>query len=279
MRLKIRLGILLICFLSCHQSRLMAEQDSAAPVIIQDQKPFYVHYRLVFPGQTRYSSAVANQKAQHLIDQGAARWDKKTFRWIAKYEEGQAVLSLKDPIPVIKACFGYVAIDGHHHVIASLLMGANRIPILVKADLSHVKENEFWDKAEEHEWVYQWRLDGTKKKPPRSFLALEDDPNRYFATVSVRKIKDKGKQLAKSTGAEYPLWIKIGRGRPFAEFYISDALKQAGIEYNYQMGKEIPQEFVEKARKALVAANLPGIIIVPERLHYSQLQPLISLHR
>lgn len=247
------------------------ETQTAAPSksIKLPSEPFYVHYRKLFPGQTRFSSEIVQREMEEMVDKHAAVWDPQKMKWTFKYCEGHAVLSDRDPIPVIQTSFAYVPIDGHHHIIANIMFGADRVPIKVMADFSDLTEEEFWEEAEKQNLVYLRHLDGSKSLPSRSFLSLEDDPNRYFASISARKLKGKN-ALTTSIGAEYPIWIKIGKGRPFAEFLISDALRQAGIQYTYEMGKEPPEEFVEAARKALVEAKIEGILVVPERVRYTE---------
>lgn len=178
-------------------------------------------------------------------------------------------------IPVVKAYFGYVLIDGHHDVIANLALGAEELRVGVVADLSVLEENEFWEEMEKQGWAYLYDLSGNRNIPPRKFYLLEDDPNRYFAALTVRRYADS--KMAESSGAEYPLWIKIGKDIPFIEFKIADILWRHGFAYEYEMGESSPEEFVETARKILVEANNSGLRIVPQRKHFSELGEFESL--
>jgi hypothetical protein len=110
-------------------------------------------------------------------------------------------------------------------------------------------------------------MQGQKGKIPLLFSELQDDPNRYFAALIARKCKADG-DLKMSIGAEYPVWIKVGKDIPFVEFRISDVLWQKGIIYDYKMGDQPPQQLVEAARKTLVEANVKNLRVVPERTKF-----------
>lgn len=201
----------------------------------------------IHPGQLRYSSINVQEKINKKIERN--------------------VKELKG-IPVVKACFGYVLIDGHHDVISSLALGVEELSAEVVKDLSDLNEDDFWDEMERQGYAYLYDLEGNRKTPPRDFQLLEDDPNRYFAAITARKYAG---DLSKSTGAEYPLWIKIGRDIPFIEFKISDILWRNQIVYQNEWGNTPSEEFIEVARMALTEANEPGIRVVAERVHYSKL--------
>ena len=177
----------------------------------------------------------------------------------------------KKAVPVVKAPFGYILADGHHDVLSSLALEATWIPVKVIADLNELSESEFWDEAEKLGFAYLYDLQGEHKIPPRDFSLLEDDPNRYFAAISARKFLEDG-NFSNSTGADYPLWIKIGKDIPFIEFKIADVMWQHQIIYSYEMGKNPPEDFVEENTSCvLMAENIPGLRLIEERKHYSEL--------
>lgn len=205
----------------------------------------------VFPGQLRYSSLNVQKKMSK------------------KMEKGMPICGGDKGIPVVKSYFGYVLIDGHHDVIASLALGEEELRVRVVADLSNLEGDNFWDEMERQGWAYLYDLDGNRKNPPREFHLLEDDPNRYFVTLTVRHYAKFNS--VESSGAEYPLWLKIGKDIPFIEFKIADILWQHNIIYENEMGTNPPEEFVEEARRVLVEANNPELRIVPQRKHFSEL--------
>ena len=132
------------------------------------------------------------------------------------------------------------------------------IPIFVIKDYTGLSSEEFWPKMEKEEFLYPYTLEN-KKVIPGTWNDLEDDPNYYFALLSACefphpkftsllsawRIAERGSYLY-----TYPLWFKIGR-QPFIEFKISDALNKVGVKYEYSMGDNPPEKFVERVRKVL----------------------------
>ena len=176
-------------------------------------------------------------------------------------------------MPVIEAPFGYVLVDGHHDVLAALALGATRIPVRVVREWKNLSPELFWVKAEEDGLVYLKNFDGTRVLPPKNFKDLVEDPNRYFAAITARKFP-LGEGMP-STGAEYPLWIKIGKDIPFTEFRISDTMFRHGLRYTKGLENEDPpayEQLVEVVRRVLLEDPIKGLRVVPQRVHYSEIQ-------
>ena len=249
---------------------LVATRDVAASHSMQNES-FYLPLEKLFASQLRYSSQNVKEKTIAFEKNGDISWNENQKCWNLKHADGKSALSLERAIPIIIAPFGFAIADGHHHVLASLEVGAQLIPVKVIKRYSDVSQEQFWEQAEVDGLAYPYDLAGARKIPPRTFQELQDDPNRYFASIVARKCKADG-DLSKSKGATYPLWIKVGKDIPFIEFKIADALYQAGIFYTYDMGKKPPKEFIEQAREALVGANIPGLRVVNTHTHYSQLK-------
>ncbi len=222
-------------------------------------EPFYLPCSSLFPAQTRISFDRVEEKKSKAMKN--AVWDGK---WRFKHDDGKSLLSLKDPLPIVKAPFGFIPTDGHHDIRASIDLGAETIPVQIIADLSHLSVEKFWEQAETQGWAYLYDLQGIKTAPLERFQDLVDDPNREFASLTARKYSLDGS----SKGAEYPLWIKMDRDIPFIEFKISDALRAKGIVHK---GGEPTLEFVEKARQALLEARIEGLKVIPSRIHYSDI--------
>ena len=234
------------------------------------EKVFYVECREIYPSQLRYSSKNVQEKIDQIVLAQDALWNEKKKSWTLKYDAGKSALDLDEAVPIVKGPFGYVLTDGHHHLLASLQLGAKTIPVKVIADLSSLDEKTFWQEMEQKGWSYPYNILGERSTPPKDLKLLLDDPNRYFAAIIARKCAADG-DLSTSKGAEYPVWIKVGKDIPFIEFRISDALWKQGLRYNYDMGDQPPEQFVEEARRILREANVPGLRIVPEKKHYSEL--------
>lgn len=223
----------------------------------------------IHPGQTRCSK-------QNAMDKAKKAMAKKDNMW---KHDGKSILSKKKALPVVKSCFGYVLIDGHHDVLASLQLNAKEIPIKIITDLSHLSKDEFWDEAEKQKWAYLYSMDGKKSYPPMKFSELTDDPNRYFATITARKYTSNGNGSFSSKGAEYPLWIKVDKDIPFIEFEIANALYKQNFIYNAEkMGNPPSAEIFEQARKILLESNIRGLRVLSNKTHYQEINVERLIH-
>lgn len=231
----------------------------------------YLHIDELTPGQLRFSSKNVQEKVEQALKKGDAIYRFSNGKYEGKYDQGRSIFPEKEALPVVKSCFGYILTDGHHHVLAALLLGLPYVPTKVIADYSDLSVDAFWDEVEKKEWVYLYDLEGEKRRPTSNFCELEEDANRYFAAITARKCGPDG-DLSKSWGAEYPLWIKVGRDIPFIEFKISDVLHAEGIYYTYDLGDQPDEAFMERAREALLEAKIPGLRVVPEKTHWTELK-------
>lgn len=232
----------------------------------------YISYKKIHPGQTRYSNHQVEKKMQREKEHGTAIWDEEDKKWKLKHDHGKSVYSHRDILPVIRAPFGYVLVDGHHAVIAGIRFGSKQVPIRVIADLSNLSTEEFWREAEQHGYVYLYKIDGKKSLPPEKFTDLQNDPNRYFAGATVRKYYTDRTGTDASAGAEYPLWIKVDKDTPYIEFMIANALYKAGFTYDDKAhGDNPPKEQIEQARAILEKAHIPGLKLIPSGTHCSDI--------
>ena len=234
------------------------------------EKLFYLNCSEIYPSQLRYSSKNVQEKIDEIILAKDAIWDEESKAWVLKYNSGKSALDLDQAVPIVKGPFGYVLTDGHHHLLASLKLEAKTIPVKIIADLSALDESAFWQEMEQNGWAYPYNLLGERTPPPKDLKLLQDDPNRYFAAIIARKCRPDG-DLITSKGADYPVWVKVGKDVPFIEFRISDALWKQGLRYNYGMENQPPEEFIEEARRILSEAKIPGLRLIPEKIHYTEL--------
>lgn len=236
----------------------------------------YVHYRDLHPSQLRFASQNVEAKVKKILKKNDAVWNESNAQWEFKYHNGLSALAAKDSVPVVKAPFGYSLVDGHHNVLSNIAVGSEWIPIRVIDDLYHLSPEDFWAQAEQMGWAYLYGIDGQKSYPPAQFSDLQDDPNRHFAAIIARKYKDETNM--RSTGADYPIWVKVGKDIPFIEFMISDAMWKSGLVYSYEMGDNPPVEFVEAVRQMLLESNIKGLRVVPTRMHYKDIKffPILS---
>ncbi|MCC5831706.1 MAG: ParB/Srx family N-terminal domain-containing protein [Chlamydiales bacterium] len=230
----------------------------------------YTHIEEMTPGQIRFSSKNVEEKVVQALLKGDAFFNPLEGTFIGKYYGGKSLFPEEEALPVVKGRHGYVLADGHHHVLTALALGLPWVPTKEIADLSHLAEDAFWVEMEQKGWVHLYGLDGVKRLPPADFNLLEEDPNRYFAAITARKCGEDG-NLSRSRGAEYPLWIKVGKDIPFIEFKISDALFASGFRYEYNMGNNPDEATVEEARCILIKADIPGLRLVKERKHWKEI--------
>jgi hypothetical protein len=90
------------------------------------------------------------------------------------------------PVPVVLSQKKHWHIvDHHHHARACWEAGVEELPIEVKADLSHLPEEEFWDAMHKSRWVHLLDQFGFgPHKPhllPEDIRGLADDPFRSLA--------------------------------------------------------------------------------------------------
>ncbi len=237
---------------------------------------FYTQISTLIPGQTRYSSRNVEEKIAALVKSGDAVFNQATGKWTFKYYDHLSAFPIHDSLPVVKTAFGYLLADGHHHVMSSLAIGAEWLPVHIIGDFSDLSFEELWLKAEKEGMAYLYQIDGTKAAhPPASFHELQEDPNRYFAAVAARKLPPDNLDMKISKGAAYPLWIKIGKDVPFIEFKIADVLYRHHLTYAYEMGNNVDDlvDFVEAARMILTEDSIPELKFVPSRTYYMDVDP------
>lgn len=251
-------------------SSTMTTSGSDIPQNLQLVK--YVSIHEIFPAQTRCSSQNTAEKVDKALASGAAVWNASKNDWEFKYHHGTSIFSRNKAVPVVKASFGYVLIDGHHDVLSSIKLHADMVPVKIVEDLSQLTPDQFWEVAEQKGWAYLYTADGKKTLPLKSFADMSDDTNRYFAAITARKYFSDNSGAYTSIGAEYPLWIKVNKDIPFIEFKISNALFGKGFIYDPQtMGNPPKDEVIEQARQIILQANIPGLRIVRTRMHYDQI--------
>jgi len=239
-------------------------------------KGIYVHYTELHPAQLSYASKDVQEKIGESVRDGNAVKDERNKSWKFKHHDGKSIFSEKKQLSVVKARCGYVLLDGHHKVLASIKLGAHLIAIKVIADLSELDDTQFWLEAEKRGWAHPYTIDGIRTIPPRRFEDMTDDPYRWLPYLLKGKIPENG-NMKEYSGADYPVWLKVGDDIPFIEFKIGQALFKNGIVYDHEMGDNLPAYLVEDCRKILLKAQIPGLRVVPNRKHYSQLAMSIKV--
>lgn len=266
--------------LSVSSPKVSTFMKSTVPVL-------YIPYTQLLPGQARYSSKAVQAKVHKYIKRGDATWNASVNSWQGKFEHGKSIFPSSSALPVVRSPEGFVLVDGHHDVLASIYFNIPLIPITILDDLSHLDRQSFWAEAEKQGWAYLFTLikhnnapNNTPtievkriEAPPATFGELIDDPLRYFASTTARKFRTSNEPPSLSLGAEYPLWIKIGKDTPFIEFALADMLYKHGFVYAYAdgTGDDMPEKLVEQARKILVQNPVNGLRLVPERKHYDMI--------
>lgn len=233
----------------------------------------YVHYSQIHPAQLSFSSRDVQSKIDEAIEEGNVSWDESSNSWKFKHFQNKSIFPEKKQLSVVKASCGYVLLDGHHKVLASIKLGAHWINIKIVQDVRDMDEDQFWIEAEAKNWADPSTVYGIRAIPPARFEDMHDDPYRWLPFLLKGVVPANG-DLAKYKGVEYPVWLKVGDGIPFIEFKIAKALFKNGIVYSYEMGDNLEPEFVERCRAILLKAEIPGLYVVPERMYCKQLQAI-----
>ncbi len=88
------------------------------------------------------------------------------------------------PIPVVfSPSQGLYIIDHHHLAYAGWKTGLKSLPLEMKADLSHLTPQDFWDRLRQEGWLYLYDQ-GDLRAPeelPKDVRGLKDDPYRSVA--------------------------------------------------------------------------------------------------
>ena len=151
------------------------------------------------------------------------------------------------PVPVVlSAKKRWHIVDHHHHARACWEVGVEELPVEVKADLSHLSENDFWKAMHESRWVHLHDQFGLGPHEPallpEEIRGLADDPYRSLAWA----LRHAG-AYEKSDAA-------------FSEFKWADFLrKEVAIEH----GDEGFAHALAKARelaRSPKCAHLPGFL-------------------
>ena len=242
----------------------------------------YISISAIRPGQIRYSQQNTDSKIAAALKKGwAKRLSDGTLE--PQFNNNTSLVPLDQAVPVVVGpkSVGLVLVDGHHDTIASLQSGATTIPVKVVADLSTLSPSAFWQEAAKRNFIYPYDINAKRlKRLPAAWKwgkqgNLKNDPNRYFAAISARKCGKLDSPPQESTGADYPLWVKVGKDIPFIEFMISDVLSKAGLNYTSQMGDDFNQEplksFTEQARQVLLKNPIKGLRLVPNRTYFMEI--------
>lgn len=236
----------------------------------------FVAIASIAPGQSRYASLNVLEKVTQAQKRGGAV--RSNGRWLPAYNNNTSIFHENSALPVVKGPEGLVLIDGHHDVRASLELGATYVPVKIVADLSALSVEEFWKVAEEKGYVYPYAKGGSYRRPSKDFNEMEDDSNRYFAAITARKCLDERTDNTNTIGADYPLWVKVGKDIPFIEFRIADALYQNGFTYNLAEEQNNPTgESVEQAREILKAHPVRGLRLIDTRTYYADIPLLCTI--
>lgn len=235
----------------------------------------FVAISAIAPGQSRYASLNVQEKVAQAQKRGGVV--RSNGSWIPAYNNNTSIFHENSALPVVQGPEGLILIDGHHDVRASLALGATHVPVKLVADLSSLGAEEFWKIAEEKGYVYPYAKGGAYQRPSQDFNEMTDDSNRYFAAITARKCLDERTDVANTIGAEYPLWIKVGKDIPFIEFRIADVLYKNGFSYDLAEQSTPSWESVEQAREILGAHRVPGLRLVLERTYYADIPLLCAI--
>ena len=183
--------------------------------------------RLV-PGQTRISIERVKEKVVHQSELDGFVNDGTGTR--PAFDEGRSTLPLTVYKPVVKMPGGkLLVLDGNHQVAASLLAGAQSVPVDVVADLSDLDTDAFFDEAAQKGWTYLNDFGGRSTSVVPSYAELKDDGFRYLLTQTALKAKLLDTLVFEDdTRISSRAWVKLkGPTVDFVEFILADILYRA----------------------------------------------------
>jgi hypothetical protein len=213
----------------------------------------------LFPGQTQISYDRVREKILDLLEAIASSPKDVIGRFLAG-ERLRGYLSKSEKKVVI--------VDGHHKLMALLalrglvgasMFGGTHVPLLL---------------TEPRDLFLEMRDGTVKKKPPKSFAALEDNPFRKLAADLALKVRG-WPDAIRLDGPERPLWIKGPNAEEYVDFRIAGiierAFRKAGCAWS--SGQPLSPGLRRIAREALSAAadegtlsldSRSGAILIPE---------------
>lgn len=134
---------------------------------------------------------------------------------VAKLKGKDADAYLKTrPVPVVLGPNGRTYLIDHHHLVrAAWEAGLSRVRVEVKADLSGLSEDAFWERMKKENWVYPYdQLGGGPHDPrdlPENVRGLADDPYRSVAGA----VRERGGYDKNDAPFSEFLWAQFFRAR------------------------------------------------------------------
>jgi hypothetical protein len=182
--------------------------------------------RLV-PGQTRISIQRGREKVAKQVEYDGFVVSDGEAR--PAFDDGRATVPLAVKKPVVLMPGGRaLVLDGNHQLLASLLAGAERVPVDVVADMSDLGEDAFWERAGAEGWTYLNQMGGAPGSVAEaSYTKLDDDPLRMVMTeVALKAAVIDGKTVYEdSSRLDSRVWVKLkGPTVDFIEFKLADVL-------------------------------------------------------
>jgi hypothetical protein len=97
------------------------------------------------------------------------------------------------PVPYVKSPHGELYIIDHHHLVrACWESGIEKVVLELKADLSHMRPEDFWKFMSDSHWIHPYDQFGngphSPELLPQNIRGLADDPYRSLAWT----IREKG---------------------------------------------------------------------------------------
>ena len=229
------------------------------PTPLEQGEVSFVSILRLIPGQDQISYLNAFEKLRAKYKKWQVTWDDLENKYKLFFDKGRSLLPQNRPIKVLSSPDGLLIVDGHHHVVMSLFVGASKIPVYVMGKIPALSIRT-WKRLIERKTVY------FKNSAPEILAAktpkitrLTDNPFRYLASRLALKTKISYKEglvtVQEKKGSKNALWIKINEGFPFVEFYIAEIIQKAGITFDPKWGEKIPPKICDEIRSALIKAS------------------------
>ncbi len=237
----------------------LGSNSNLEPIAIDQGETSFISILRLVPGQDQISYLNAFEKLRSKYKKWQVSWSEKNNKYELAFDKGKSLLPLNRPIKVLSSPDGFLVIDGHHHLIMSLFVGASKIPVYVMGKIPSLSMRT-WKRLIERKTVYfqKTTIEKLANEKPK-ITELSDNPYRFLASKLALKIKMSYKNgevnVNEKKGNKNAIWIKINEGFPFVEFYIADVIQKAGIIFDPKWGERIPTKICDKIREAFIVSS------------------------
>lgn len=199
----------------------------------------------IINNQGRFSWAAVIRKTRKMFGNDSKAYaEKKKGKWHFKYDDGRSAFPKKKAIRGIYDRGRIYIDDGHHRALISAYLGSQTIPVQIIADISQAnyspEQVRAYMERSGHSYFRNYRGSLTN---PVDLCDMVDDPNLELARLLMGRIdvdvEDGDISSSESDESRLVLGLKSHMDISFLEFYVADALRRAGVEWDNDNSPDI----------------------------------------